>query len=161
MPEKQKITRLSSRFLGPLRWVLFVLYSVIIVVLVILFLQQGWIFGIFQSAFYIYGFYWLMKMTNNLQQVSFDSEFLHVFRKTQDLIIPLESIESVEISSLGGVYKVNLYYPEQLGKEFFFKTSLLYPLNYKSKDELVNLLRKNISMAKSKRQVIAANALTS
>ena len=102
-----------------------------------------------------------MKMTNNLQQVSFDSEFLHVFRKTQDLIIPLESIESVEISSLGGVYKVNLYYPEQLGKEFFFKTSLLYPLNYKSKDELINLLRKNISMAKSKRQVIAANALTS
>jgi hypothetical protein len=81
--------------------------------------------------------------------------------KEQDLIIPLENIESVEISTLGGVYKVNLFHPEQLGQHFYFKLSMWYPLNYQSKDELVNVLRRNIDRAKSRKQDIPRNALHS
>jgi len=73
----------------------------------------------------------------------------------------LENIESVEISTIGGVYKVNLYHPEQLGDHFYFKMSLLYPLNYQSKDALVNVLRKNIDLAKSRKQEFPRNALHS
>ncbi len=96
-----------------------------------------------------------------MQRVSFDDEFLYVYSKDQDYIIPLENIESVEIESLGGVYKVNVYHPEQLGKEFYFKTSLIYPLNYKSKDALVNVLRNQIDIAKARRQAFPHNALMS
>ncbi|MBX2957967.1 MAG: hypothetical protein KF846_17505 [Cyclobacteriaceae bacterium] len=59
------------------------------------------------------------------------------------------------------MYKVNFYHPEQLGKELYFKTSLIYPLNYKSKDELVNVLRRNIDKAKPRRQSLPHNALMS
>lgn len=114
-----------------------------------------------QTAVYAAIFYALAKMAAKLEQVSFDDEFLYVFRKDQDYVIPLENIESIEIESIGGVYKVNLYHAEQLGDHFYFKTSLLYPLNYKSKDALVNVLRKNIDMAKRKKQEFPSNALTS
>lgn len=106
-------------------------------------------------------FYRGIQIIGRFQQVYFDQEFLYVYQNQQDYIIPLENIESVEIESLGGVYKVNLYHPEQLGKEFYFKTSLLYPLNAKKKDALVNVLRKKIDLAKSKRQVFQRNALMS
>jgi hypothetical protein len=86
---------------------------------------------------------------------------LYFKQKRQELIIPLENIESVEIETLGGVYKVNLYHPEQLGKEFFFKPSLLYPLNSKRKDALVNQLRRQIEVAKARKQALPVNALHS
>jgi hypothetical protein len=81
--------------------------------------------------------------------------------KNQDLVIPLENIESVEISTIGGVYKVNLYHAEQLGSNFYFKMSLFYPLNYPSKDELVSVLRRNIDRAKAKKSAFVKNALHS
>jgi hypothetical protein len=62
---------------------------------------------------------------------------------------------------VGGVYKVNLYHPEQLGNYFYFKLSLFYPLNYQSKDALVNVLRKNIDLAKARKHDIPRNALHS
>ncbi len=100
-------------------------------------------------------------MTFNLQQVAFNEEYLFVFRKDQDYVIPLENIESIEIGTLGGVYKVNLYYPEQLGDHFYFKTSLLYPLNYRSKDNLVNIFRAKIEAAKRKKRSYQGNTLMS
>jgi hypothetical protein len=39
--------------------------------------------------------------------------------------------------------------------------SLFYPLNYQAKDELVNVLRKNIDRAKSKKTEVLRNALHS
>lgn len=77
------------------------------------------------------------------------------------MVIPLENIESVEISTIGGVYKINLYNPEQLGDHFYFKMSLFYPLNYKPKDELVNVLRRNIDLAKGRKREFTRNALHS
>jgi hypothetical protein len=118
-------------------------------------------FGVGQTVVYGYFFFRLMRLTRNFQQVSFDEDFLYVFGRDQDLIIPLENIESVEITSLGGVYKVNLYHAEQLGNEFYFKTSLLYPLNYKSKDALVNQLRAAVAQARRKPPDNPGNVLTS
>lgn len=102
-----------------------------------------------------------MKMTSKLYRIEFDNEFLYILLKQQDMVIPLENVESVEISTVGGVYKVNLYHAEQLGDNFYFKLSLLYPLNYQSKDALVNELRKNIDYAKARRQEFQRNALHS
>ena len=50
-------------------------------------------------------------------------------------MIPLENIKEVDIKSLGGVYEVELFNAEQLGKKFYFKPSLLYPFNLKKKDD--------------------------
>ncbi len=122
---------------------------------------MDYLFAAGQSGLYVYFFYKFTQVLAKLQRVEFDEEFLYVIRKNQDIIIPLENIESVEIVSLGGVYKINLYHAEQLGTEFYFKPSLIYPLNYKSKDALVNLLRKQIRIAKSHKQSITSNALTS
>lgn len=161
MAEKQKPKRLSSRFLGPYRWVLYVLYIVLFSLIVISSIRVGWFFAVGQTACYGWFFYLALRVVKKFQQASFDDEFLYVYQKQQDYVIPLENIESVEIESLGGVYKVNLYHPEQLGKEFYFKTSLIYPLNYRSKDELVNVLRRNIDKAKARRQSLPQNALMS
>ena len=100
-------------------------------------------------------------MTVKFHEVYFDDEFLYVYKKQQDYLIPLENIESVEIESLGGVYKVNLYQAEQLGKELYFKTSLIYPFNYKSKDALVNVFRSKIENAKIRKREFPRNALMS
>ena len=102
-----------------------------------------------------------MKMTSKLYRVEFDNDFLFVLLRNQDMVIPLENIESVEISTVGGVYKVNLFHPEQLGDHFYFKMSLFYPLNYRSKDELVNVLRRNMDRAKAKKIEFIKNALHS
>ena len=118
-------------------------------------------FGLINAGFFVYFFYRLMKMTSKLYRIEFDNDFLYVLLKNQDMIIPLENIESVEISTVGGVYKINLFHAEQLGDHFYFKMSLFYPLNYRSKDELVNVLRKNIDRAKSKKIEFNRNALHS
>jgi hypothetical protein len=67
----------------------------------------------------------------------------------------------VEIVSLGGVYKVSLYSKDQLLDMIYFKPSLLYPFNFKSKDRLVDVLRHNIEEAKKKIRVYQKNALRS
>jgi hypothetical protein len=59
------------------------------------------------------------------------------------------------------VYEVELYAPEQLGTKFYFKPSLLYPFNYRKKDDLVNVLRKYINQAQARKQHFQANALNS
>ncbi|MBX2966644.1 MAG: hypothetical protein KF845_10890 [Cyclobacteriaceae bacterium] len=161
MAEKQKPVRLSSRFLGPYRWVLYAIYISIFGSIIIGSFGKGWFYFAGQTALYGYILFMLVRLIHKLEQVSFDDDFLYVLQKHQDYIIPLENIESIKIESLGGVYKVNLYNAEQLGKEFYFKTSLLYPLNAKKKDALVNVARKKIALAKSRRQQLPHNALMS
>jgi hypothetical protein len=103
-----------------------------------------------QTVTYGYFFYLGIQVTRKLQQVYFDESYLYVNQKGQELLIPLENVESVEISSLGGVYKVNLYHTELPGTHFYFKTSLWYPLNASAKDKLVNELRYRIDRAKQR-----------
>jgi hypothetical protein len=94
-------------------------------------------------------------------RVEFDEDHLYVIQKGQDILIPLENIKEVDIKTIGGVYEVELYSAEQLGKRFYFKPSLLYPFNYKKKDDLVNVLRRNINQAQARKQHFQANALHS
>ena len=112
----------------------------------------------FYFLFLIYG--WI-RINRNVHRVEFDDEFLYVILKGQDMVIPLENIKEVDIKSLGGVYEVELFTAEQLGKKFYFKPSLLYPFNFKKKDALVNVLRSNINRAFKKRYPIQTNALHS
>lgn len=163
-PEK-RIRNLSTRWLEQFKRVFMVLYSGMFIGMTYFFMygSNGEFrpFGSIMVLAYGWSIYLLFRLTKNLYRVEFDSEFLYVIRKNQDLIIPLENIESVEISTVGGVYKVNLYHADQVGKEFYFKQSLWYPLNYRRCDDLVNVLRKNIMAAKRKNPVVLTNALHS
>ncbi len=164
--KSQRIKSLSTRYLG------FYKYSVL-VVLVVLFLffiylaaqtymagkyYYSSFFNVFYFGFFVYG--WI-RINRNVHQVEFDNEFLYVILKDQDILIPLENIKEVDIKTLGGVYEVELYAAEQLGKKFYFKPSLLYPFNYKEKDTQVNILRRNINRAQQRKQHFQANALHS
>ncbi len=113
------------------------------------------------SIYFLFLIYGWIRINRNVYRVEFDDEFLYVIQKDQDLVIPLENIKEVDIKSLGGVYEVELFTAEQLGKKFYFKPSLLYPFNYKKKDALVNVLRSNINHALKKRHPIQTNALHS
>lgn len=166
MAEKNRVRNLSTRWLLPFKVVVFAIYIALCVAILFSYLQHGDNFfditlGLVNAGFFVYFFFRLMKMTSKLYRVEFDNDFLYVLLKNQDMVIPLENIESVEISTVGGVYKVNLFHPEQLGDHFYFKMSLFYPLNYQSKDELVNVLRRNIVLARGRKSEFAKNALHS
>lgn len=157
-----RINTLSTRWLKPFKGFVFILYTGIFAVLIVgLISSEHWFSAVFNTGLYGYFLFLLLRMSAKLQHVEFDAEFLYVIGGKQDMIIPLENIESVEIVSLGGVYKVNLYHAEQLGDHFYFKPSLLYPLNYKRKDALVNQLRAAVDAAKRKKTSILTNALRS
>jgi len=76
-------------------------------------------------------------------------------------MIPLENIKDVNLKSIAGTYEVTLYSPEQVGDKFYFKISLLYPLNHKSKEALIDRFWAAIERAKSKKQDVQRNALLS
>lgn len=160
--EKNRIRNLSTRWLSLFKSVLVTVYVLICSALSYTFMFDSgsleWS-GIAMAITYGWIFYLLIRITVKVHHVEFDDEFLYVLRKNQDLIIPLENIESVEIATIGGVYKVNLYHADQVGKEFYFKQSLWYPLNYKRCDALVNVLRRNIESAKRKKPVLATNTM--
>jgi hypothetical protein len=165
--KSQRISSLSTRYL----W-LYKNSMLVILISVICFL----IYGNFESypesggfsitSWFVTGqfsflIYLWIRMNRNIHRVEFDHEFLYVVQKGQDILIPLENIKEVDIKTLGGVYEVELYAAEQLGKKFYFKPSLLYPFNYKKKDDLVNILRRNINRAQARKQHFQANALHS
>ena len=147
----------------PFKLSLFSVYSILFCVLGYYKIVEkgGWFDVVYFLGIYGYLFFLLFRVLAKLQHVEFDEEFLYVVKRKVDYMIPLENIESVEIVSLGGVYKVNLYRAEQLSKAFYFKPSLFYPLNYKKKDLLVNHLRRNIDRAKQKKVTLPYNALMS
>lgn len=108
-----------------------------------------------------YVIYVWLKAHAKVYRVEFDDDYLYVIRKKQDILIPLENIKDIEMKTLGGMWRVDLYYADVLGDHFYFKPSLLYPLNAKSKDALVNVLWKKIELAKTRKQVFQRNALQS
>lgn len=166
MPQKTRIRNLSTRWLSPFRIFLLAIYGAIWISISYHFMVDGKNgefkpIGVLMAATYGFTFYLLIRMTLKVYRVEFDDDFLYVLKKDQDLVIPLENIESVEIATIGGVYKVNLYHADQVGKEFYFKQSLWYPFNYKRCDDLVNVLRKAIARAKSRVRTVQPNALHS
>lgn len=165
--KNQRIKSLSTRYLG------FYKNSVLVILLgVVCFLMYANIRSYieserfqfnswFTSGYFSFFVYLWIRMNRNVHQVEFDDEFLYVIQKGRDILIPLENVKEVDIKSLGGVYEVELFNAEQLGKKFYFKPSLLYPFNFKKKDALVNVLRNNINKALRKKQHFQANALHS
>ncbi len=164
--KNQRIKSLSTRYLG------FYKFSVpaLMAAFVILFIYGG-IKGYQENgrwSTFLSGFTWIFIFVNvwfrinrNVYHVEFDDDYLYVLLKGQDILIPLENIKEVDIKTVGGVYEVELYSAEQLGKTFYFKPSLLYPFNYKKKDDQVNILRRNINRAQQRKQHFQTNALHS
>jgi hypothetical protein len=166
MPQKTRIRNLSTRWLTAFKIFFLAMYCAIWMMFSYHFMFDGENdefkpFGSIMAITYGFTFYLLIRMTLKAHRVEFDDEFLYVLKKNQDLIIPLQNIESVEIATVGGVYKVNLYHADQIGKEFYFKQSLWYPFNYKRCDALVNVLRKHIDLAKARVRTMPSNALHS
>lgn len=100
-------------------------------------------------------------MSSKVRDVAFDEQFLYVKHKGAEVLIPLENIKDVEIKSIGGVYRLDLRYEDVVGAYFYFKPSLLYPVNFKSMDLRVDDLRDAIEKAKKRPQVVQTNALMS
>lgn len=100
-------------------------------------------------------------MSRKVFQVEFDDEFLYLLRKDADILIPLQNIKHVDLKTLGGLYEIKLFHPEIVGDLIYYKPSLLYPFNFRSKDKIADVLRGKIEEAKRKPQVVQKNALMS
>lgn len=165
--QSKRIKSLSTRYLGFYKYSVLVILVGFVGFLIYMKVQssiESGSFGIFDwyiTGYIIFIIYLWIRMNRNVHRVEFDDDFLYVILKGQDIIIPLENIKEVDIKTLGGVYEVELFQAEQLGKKFYFKPSLFYPFNFKKKDALVNVLRRNINRAYQKKQVWQPNALHS
>ncbi|HPW64394.1 MAG TPA: hypothetical protein PLJ13_19035 [Cyclobacteriaceae bacterium] len=162
--KSQRIKSLSTRYLGFYKnSVLVVLVGLLCFLLYMMVssLINGRRISWFGFLYLPFAIYLWIRMNRNVYRVEFDEDHLYVIQKGQDILIPLENIKEVDIKTIGGVYEVELYSAEQLGKRFYFKPSLLYPFNYKKKDDLVNILRRNINRAQTRKQHFQANALHS
>ena len=164
--QSQRIKSLSTRYLGFYKnSVLVLLVGVAIFLLFskIKSILSGGLWGgtIVTFGYFLFLIYGWIRINRNVYRVEFDEQYLYVILRSQDMLIPLENIKEVEIKTLGGVYEVELYTAEQLGKKFYFKPSLLYPFNYRKKDDLVNVLRKYINQSQARKQHFPANALHS
>lgn len=164
--KKTKPVRLSSRWLGTWKYFLFGLYLVLIGLLFIFLFKTadgagGYVVAVGQAVVNLYFFRHALIVMARLQNLSFDSDFAIVQMKGQELLIPLENIKDVELVSLAGTYRVTLYQPEQLGDTFYFKVSLLYPLNHRRKEALIDRFWAAIRRAKLKKQEFPRHALPS
>jgi hypothetical protein len=164
MSSKPRIRNLSTRFLGLYRHGT----ALVIFALAAVFLWEAWqqiregdVFSVLMPIYWGYFLYLWYRVNRSVYPVEFDDEFLYVRLKQSDLIIPLENIKDVNLVSLGGVYRVDLYYKELIGEKFYFKPSLLYPLNHRKKEAVVDILWQNINKARQKRTVLPHNALHS
>ncbi|MBS1553387.1 MAG: hypothetical protein JSU09_00555 [Bacteroidetes bacterium] len=116
---------------------------------------------IFLPLSYGYFIYLWWQANKRVYHTEFDEEYVYVQQQGHDVLIPLENIKDVNLISVGGVYKVDLYSPETFGDKFYFKPSLLYPFNHKKKEAIVDVLWANIEKAKKRKQVLQRNALMS
>ena len=164
MAAKSRVKNLSTRF----HWLYKNGTLVILVGLVCVFLYGAFqdlkTRGIMDSLVPLSWIYiiWLWYWVNRrVYRTEFDDEFLYIIQRNQDLLIPLENIKDINLVSMGGVYRVDLYAKEEFGNTFYFKPSLLYPFNHKKKEVLIDILWRTIEKAKSKKQDVQRNALHS
>jgi hypothetical protein len=166
MVEKSRIRNLSTRFLGLYRYGFILLLTVFFGFLMYDSGIDSYNGEAIASKLYFpitWGYILFIWIRAHLKvyKVEFDDEYLYVIRRNQDVLIPLENIKDIEMKSLGGMWRVDLFYADVIGDHFYFKPSLLYPLNYQKKDALVNLLWTKIERAKTKNPYLQANALHS
>lgn len=162
--EKSRVKNLSTRYLR------FYKHSVsgMIILIMAVFLYYEFKNSVkvkpsmfFWPFYYGYFLYLWWKLNQRVYHVEFDQEFMYIAQRDQDLVLPLENIKDVNLVSIGGVYKVELYTKELFGDTFYFKPSLWYPFNHKNKEAMVDILWANIEKAKSKKQHFQSNALHS
>jgi len=162
---KSRIRNLTTRYLELYRYGFIFIVSLFVGYLVYKSIQgfrgTGNFSVVFTVATWGYIVYAWLKAHANVYRVEFDDDYLYIIRKSQDILIPLENIKDVELKTLGGMWRVDLYYTDVIGNHFYFKPSLLYPLNAKSKDELVNVLWRKIEGAKSRKHEFQRNMLQS
>ncbi len=107
-------------------------------------------YDVFMLAVYGY-FAWIaVPAVLKIKNVSYDDSSVYYDKKGYEVQIPFGDIRDIEIKTLTGIYKINLYEPTQDGKSILFKTSLWYPFNFKRQDEKVNELRDKIDNYKRK-----------
>ena len=164
--EKSRIRNLSTRYLIYYKSLGYLLISASAIFIVSLYLErdfkkEGYFGGAFSFGYVIYGCFLWWNVNKRVYYVEFDDEFMYLTQKGHDLVIPLENIKDVNLASLEGVYRVDLYAKELFGDKFYFKPSLLYPFNHKKKEAVVNILWANIEKAKSKKHFFQQNALHS
>jgi hypothetical protein len=92
--------------------------------------------------------YKAVRITLGLKSISYDDSSVYYEKKGFEVQIPFEEIKDIEIKTLTGIYNINLYQPSQDGKKIPFKMSMWYPLNFKTQDEKVNVLRDKIERYK-------------
>ncbi len=165
MAEKSRIRNLSTRYLEFYRYGFIVLLTAFAGFLLFQsvedFRNKGFLSSLYFPFAWSFLIYTWFKAHVKVYKVEFDDDYLYIIRRKGDVLIPLENVKDIAMKTLGGMWKVELYYTDIIGDHFYFKPSLLYPLNYKSKDKLVNLLWQKIEIAKQKRPGIQSNALHS
>jgi hypothetical protein len=165
MTEKNRIRNISTRFLELYRYGFVVLMIGLIGLILFSKYQQykesGRFPELFTNLVLCYFIYVWLKSHAKVYRVEFDDDYLYVIRKKQDVLIPLENIKDITLKTFFGMWQVDLFYADIVGERFYFKPSLLYPINSKSKDALVNVLWQKIDVAKKKKPHFQANALHS
>ena len=160
--QMEKITFISHRQVQYYRiWLLLIMIpgaALGMIGLYRLLTQQGYFAGIYLGPIIVFQ---LIRVYKKIKAVEFDAEFLYVFEKGFEIVVPLENIKNVEIKSLNGIYQINLHDKIQSGTEVYFKPSLIYPLDFKKQDAKVNVLRSYIRKAKGIIKTIPKNALQS
>ena len=158
--QKSRITNLSTRYLT--------LYKngvlVIMIGVIALFLYRALFVHLSSlgiSLIWSYIIFKYIQINRKVFHVEFDDEFLYLIQKEADILIPLQNIKDVQLKTMGGLYEIKLYSPEIVGDLIYYKPSLLYPFNFKSKDAIADILRSKIEKAKRKREVLPSNALMS
>jgi hypothetical protein len=163
--EKSRIRNLSTRYLEFYRYgfalILTAFAGALLFMSVDDFVNEGFFSALYFPVFWGFMIFTWFKAHLKVFKVEFDDDYLYVIKKSGDVLIPLENVKDIEMKSLGGMWKVDLYYADIVGDHFYFKPSLLYPLNYRSKDKLVNILWQKIELAKQRRPPTQMNALHS
>jgi hypothetical protein len=117
---------------------------VLVLFLVSAYQVDGYFWRVYNVAFWGFIAFWIIRIVLRLKNVSFDEFSVYYERNGYEVQIPFDEIKDIEIKSLDGIYKINLFQPNQDGKTIYFKTSLWYPLNFIRQDEQVNVLRDRI-----------------
>ena len=102
-----------------------------------------------------------IRLRNKVFRLEYDDDFLYVFQKAQDIVIPLENIKEVYISEKGGGWEIDFYNPETFGKKLHFQPSLFYPIGFRKAEERIHEFQRNIKKSKQKLPEIQKNALHS
>ncbi|MEQ8474759.1 hypothetical protein [Fulvivirga sp.] len=107
------------------------------------------IFYLGQVGLYAYLFYRLYyNRILRLKTIDYDDENIFVVEKGQEIVIPFVDIKEIKLRSLIGTHSIELYRDLGFGEEFYFKSSLWYPLNFKKVDDAVYQLQSKIRRAK-------------